>query len=53
MDKEMLLACLYLWGLNGNVTFNCSRKSYIQEGRADSFAHSTHTTHDVLLESWP
>ena len=53
MDKEILLACLYLWGLNGNVQFNCGRKSYIREERANLFSHSTHTTHDILLEGWP
>ena len=32
MDRELLLACLELWGLNGNLIFNCSRESYVEGG---------------------
>lgn len=49
----MLLACLYLWGLNGAVKSNSGCESYVEGERANLFAHSTHTTHDILLEGRP
>ena len=30
MDREVLLVCLYVSGLNGKVNFNCGRESYVE-----------------------
>ena len=52
MVKEMLLACLYLWDSMAESSSIGTAKPTLKE-RSNSFARSTHTTYDILFESWP